>query len=212
MINTELELLLNKHIQGEISFAAYREKRKQLIQEFISNYSEDSENITDFDTTQNIKPISEPKSSLEIPVLTKKATSHNLNYTKLIVLGALVVLAGLAFIFGKTPETNSDNTLLEKNDVSQPQIKNIQTEPFIDEFLLSNDWDTESLSNFLVTWQELDSEKRILARKSTGFKKVAEKLNEELSTLKHQDPKDAQRKEKLLKWFATQLAIDINKD
>jgi len=206
MNNSDLELLLTQYIQGELSSQDFRSRRKKFIHQFIEINSKDDTLPVSNDTTQNIKPIVVEPETLDIPTLKKGSQSSN--YFKLIGITGLIALAVLAIMYG-----NSSITTVKQSESSTETLQqSIVTEPFIKEFNLVDNWDSESLSDFLLSWQALSLDQQAQARKSDGFKTVKENLLLQLRQTEQENLDDtnvASRKGKLLNWFAEQLAIEI---
>ncbi|MDX1810838.1 MAG: hypothetical protein R3240_02755 [Gammaproteobacteria bacterium] len=218
IINEELEELLSSYMQGDIDIHAFRQGRHTLIESFANSDITEPEQRPDVETTQSIKPLhleNNPEADdlskvFNVPVINKQDSNKISKNIIILAIGG-VVLLGTAFTLWQnstdTPTPVEKFKVAPKN--AEPKV--IATEPFINEFLIQNDWSSESLSDFLVTWQDMSMEEQALARQSEGFKKVEEGLKTHYQSLQNlKNSKDKSRQENLLSWFSHQMSISLD--
>ena len=217
--STRFEKLLEQLMFGELDIHDYRRQREELI----NNILKSSEAITETDfnsITQKIKRQTNAqnnKSSLQIPTIQKQSESSTTPTWKIIGILVLISVAIISWYF--SDQNNADTTQLESQNGNPLQtIKNsdkqasLMDEPFILAFNNINNWDTETISNFLVQWQSLSRTQQSMARKTESFIELSKILKEKISyerKLNAEKKQPASRKENLLIWFASQLSIGL---
>lgn len=209
MINDELEILLDRYIKGELNFTEYRQQRVQLLKEFIEEKKTD---VTIPKNIGNIKPepaVSSRSNSFNVPTIERDEPLSPARRLQITIVAGLIGLAIAAWLLSQNANINETEEILA-NAVKEKKSIAITNEPFIEAFIAEDVWDSESLSNFLLAWQNLSSERKELAKKSTSFKQMHKELKQKMNTasrLKNIGDKEAEKQEQLLIWFATQMSI-----
>ncbi len=220
LTNSELEKLLHNHMRGVENFVSYRQKRLLLIRAFVNKVSSDitipqnnSKDRPDDPLESTIR-----KSEFEIP---KLASEEKSSFSKLVTLIALCVLIAIAGATWKMSESSkldtehADSSHSTESSGKAPQntlIAPIANEYFLDEFLSLKNWDSETLSNFLMQWQALPKARRSALRQTPTFIAIGEEIKQRMQTISTQKnitSNKQQRVKKLLLWFATELSLGV---
>lgn len=213
-VNSELEKLLEDYSEGLINFTMYRTQRMHLIRRYVRESDTQKSHAFDNDTTQTIKPIQIEDNTFEIPTIQIEEKSTFNQVVPLAGIAALVTLAFVVWYF-----SFSDSGQMSADDVATLSVENsnnleepIVNEPFIEDFLHSDKWNSESLSNFLLLWQDLSKSQQESARKSEVFLRLGDSIKQQMQVVikqKEAGNADTSRQEKLLIWFATELSLSV---
>jgi len=220
-INTQhLEIILNDHITGNLTFAAYRQKRALFINGYIKHCGQDNTLRKDDTLRKNtvIKP-AQHSSAKQGPTASLTTPESNSPLLKFFAIIALISIAGGAWYFSSLPvETEtltktSIQRISSENMVSQTEKNTNQAnELFIFKFIEKDRWDTSSLSDFLVQWQSLSRKQQSAIRGGVNFTQLSTTLRKRVNEQRalNEVDKNAKRQESLLIWFSVQLSISIN--
>jgi len=216
----DLEEILNRYINEEISFLTYRERRAQYIYNFVgSEYRADDtiplSMVKQRDIQENIAE--KIKNSINLDLSEESDQETSSNPTKQIAVIGLLVIVAVATWYFSTDTSNTKTPIAQP--VSQPNI-NIEKEKvsvdleneFILNFISRDQWDSNTLSEFLVKWQELSQSTRKQIKRSQSFIRLKNSLRlriQEQKALQNIENKKAERQENLLIWFASQLTVTI---
>ena len=206
MNNLELEKLLASYSQGYLSISEYREQRRAMVHQFIALKSRD-DTLPKPQPANNIQTENKP---FTIPSINKSSHSQQAQFLKIVGFTSLLVLASLSLFFGN-PSNDTSRPVDGQVSIQEKQPNSVVTPPFIEEFMRLDKWDSEALSDFLVSWQKLSMEQQAQARQSSGFSKLTSRLKQlqvETKQAKMKGLKTAAREEKLLNWFAMRMAIE----
>lgn len=230
----ELEDHLNNYISGAISFLTYRERRSDYIKSFVNSgyLPDDTIPLKDTDQAQikaairkkiqenisaeNTPPIS--TAQLNIESYTTQTTMSSQSKTQYIGLGVLIIIAVLAWYYSsQLPENHTASTtskdFIQNTPTKAPETKARFDQTFVINFLKMDQWNSDTLSEFLVKWQKLSRTEKKQTKQGQSFIRLKNSLRLrilEQQALQSTKNKTAERQENLLIWFASQIAVSIN--
>jgi len=223
----ELEDNLNDFINGSISFLTYRDRRTGFINRFVdSGYLPDDTIPLNNTEQQHLKKTINEKIKQEKRLKASDLDIHLNNSPRVtskqyIILGILIITAASTWYYSTTTPT-SDNVSIKKetSGITEAQTtKSTETtnksieQKFIINFLKMDQWNSETLSDFLVKWQALSRLDKKEIKQTQSFIRLKNSLRLrilEQRALQATQKKAAERQENLLVWFASQLSITIN--
>ncbi len=206
-INTKLENLLDEYIHGEISFSVYRQQRLQLVREFTNGYPMDTTIPRQIQGSQNLSQNNDQAAQFKVPTIPQEQNKSPF----LTLVGLLVLIAFAVATWYSSQNPTQTDTQATPATPPKPAVTPVD-ETFIEDFLRADAWDTQSLSDFLMLWQQLPEAERRAARESQSFQRLKAKIKQQMQDILQQEKagdKDVVRQEKLLLWFATELSIGV---
>ena len=216
----ELENNLNEYISGKISFLTYRERRAYYINKFVeSGFIPDDTIPLNHPEQQQIKNavLSEINHSQKLnPAdLTIKGGPSSIAKKQYFALAVMILLAvGAWYYSGKlTPPDTEKAQVTEHQTPESLPTTDISEYKFILDFVKMDQWNSDTLSDFLVKWQALSRLEKKKAKQSQAFIRLKNSLRlrikEQQALQSTSNNKAAERQENLLIWFASQLAVSV---
>ena len=233
---TELEDNLNAYMNGSISFLTYRERRAGLIKHFVDSayLPDDTIPLNHINQSQIKNAVLEEinkKDSLDTNKLSINNNVSEIATKQYIGLAVLVVIAALTWYFStldssNTSNSSSNNSQLNNNVAQESLTSSTEKSPkpdsatnknydkkFVKNFLAMDQWNSDTLSEFLVKWQALSRLEKKQTKQSQSFIRLKNSLRLrilEQQALQSVKNKKAERQENLLIWFASQLSIPVS--
>jgi len=217
---SELEDNLNDYINGSISFLTYRERRRQYINRFIdSSYLPDDTIPLDAADQQKITDAIKQKKQETTPLDTSTYTIPNSTSSQsakqYIGLAVLIIIAVATWYYSTkiTPTSLSSSPAQIEKNAREVSKKNTFDQKFVINFLKMDQWNADTLSEFLVKWQALSRIEKKQSKQSPSFIRLKNSLRlriHEQQALQSTKNKNAERQENLLIWFASQLSVTVN--
>ena len=220
----ELEDNLNDYINGTINFLTYRQRRTQYINSFVdSGYLPDDTIPLNDAEQQQIKDAVRQKIKDTAPLDTSTYTIEQSipthNTTQYIGLVVLIIAAIFVWYYStSTSEHTQKPSPVQSNQTEQTKTSNTQNQithdkKFVINFLKMDNWNSETLSEFLVKWQALSRTQKKQTKQSQSFIRLKNSLRLrilEQQALQSTKNKAAERQENLLIWFASQISVSVS--
>jgi len=170
-----LTKLVKAYTYGEIPLEVYREKRRQIVNEFI-------------DGADKAGKKNDPLESFIASAPAKPASAHKSIYLTIAAATLAVVLAigiGLFLFPGTDPTINEPQRAKQEDLVSKPQAQRL-----IDTFLLADQWNEESINQFILDWQILSTSDRQQAQTTPWYKNFVAAIQNRLDSQKKSSQTD----------------------
>ncbi|WP_455209684.1 hypothetical protein [Kaarinaea lacus] len=176
----ELVKLVKAYSYGEIPLEVYREKRRQIINEF-----------TDDVETKTPTKKDDPLDSFIASAPEKPASPHKSLYLAIAGATLAVVLAiGIAVFF--FPSTDSTTEIADGSKQASAELTDkSQAQRLIETFLLTDQWNEESINQFILDWQILTAADRQRAQNTqwfSNFKSIIQNRLDSQKTEQQADP------------------------
>ena len=217
----QLEKILNEYIVGELTLAAYRQKRAQYINDYmLHGEKDDTQRMPQVNLSNHQNIVQQPQPDAYTPPKVVNKTSTTSSTTiKLFIIIFFISVAGIVWfvsaqkIESDFPVENISQKPILNESITDPQNTLEQTVGlFIFQFIEQDKWTTNALSDFIVHWKSLTRKQQATLRKTPSFVQLSTSLRSRINeqkALKEID-KRAEQQESLLIWFSTQLSISIN--
>ena len=145
----KLVKLVKTYTYGEIPLEVYREQRRQIVNDFTNG-------------AQNKKPgkKSDPLETFIASAPAQPATHKQLYFA---IAGATLAV-GLAVMIGifffPSVQQDSAKTPNAEDQAAEQSGNKSHAQKLIDKFLLADNWNEESINQFILDWQILSADER----------------------------------------------------
>lgn len=215
----DLEENLDEYISENISFLTYRERRARYINKFVgSEYRPDDTIPLKFVNNDEALPIPEIAADASLQAENMIQIEPDSTNKKILVqylsLALLISVATATWFFASgSNEVKRPAAVVQTEKIEKPKIvANIKDKNFIISFVNRDQWDTNTISEFLIKWKKIPRLTKKEVKLSQSFVRLKNSLRlriQEQAALQSIKNKPAERQENLLKWFASQLTIAV---
>ena len=178
LASERLRQLVGDYYHGLITPDSYREQRAELLDNIGAEIDESSDTVTDRPQPSKEKGTTTPAPKLADPKI--PASSFR---PKRLVIGAIVI-AGIAagiyavFILGLGSGLLPGSTAVQGDAVEERSSE--FGDVIVEEFLNRNDWNEDSLNNFLLAWGALDDGQRQRVTKGRPYRRLTTALHQRI--------------------------------
>lgn len=174
-----LRQMVNDYYHGLLTEDSYREQRAQLLDNIGADVTERSAT-----STQKRPPTADKASSIPLPVQKDPPDSTSSFRPKMLLVGGIVLagIAAAAYVI-VIPMTDSESLPVPQPEQSE-SVAEIGLESgvaLLEEFLDRNDWTSDSLNNFLLTWSLLKDDQREQAIDGRRYRRLTTRLHQRIS-------------------------------
>ena len=186
---TELTKLVKTYTHGEIPLEVYREKRRQIINE-----------VTEGAVATKPPKKNDPLDSFIASAPEKPASHKSLYFAVAGATLAVILAIGIAvFLFPSTDSTQAPETKQESTGLASKS----HAQRLIETFLLSDQWNEQSINQFILDWQILSDQQRRQAQNTQWFHNFKSVVQNRLDTLKNASQADRRSKDLMTSLLAT---------
>ena len=195
----ELVKLVKAYTYGEIPLEVYREKRRQIVNKVTEG--------VDINKPKSDKPKSDkPKSDKKLDPLDsfiastpETSTTHKSLYFA-IAAATLAMVLGIGIAVFLFPATETPE--ISKQEIAEPTSKT-KAQRLIEAFLLSDQWDEQSINQFILDWQILSDPERQQVKNSQWFSNFKTIVENRLDAQKNSSQNDRLSEDLLTTLLAT---------
>ncbi len=173
-----LRQMVNDYYHGLLTEDSYREQRAQLLDNIGADVTERSET-----TTQRRQPAAGKSSSIPPPVQKDPPDSTSSFKPKMLLIGGIVVAGIAAAVYVVVMPMTDSETVPDSQEVQSESVAESGLESgdaLLGEFLERNDWSSDSLSNFLLTWSLLNDDQREKAVDGRRYRRLTTRLHQRI--------------------------------
>lgn len=191
---SELTKLVKAYTNGEIPLEVYREQRRQIVDKVVEEPKHKKSN--------------DPLDAF-IASAPQKQSPHNLKSSTILltVVGAVLVI-GIGVFLLLNNRHDADNRQQNANDGanSTPTENKTHAQKLVEKFLRSDQWNEETINQFILDWQILSSAERQEAQNTAWFTRFKSVIQNHLESEKLRTNKTASLSEDLL----TSLLVTVD--